>query len=153
MPTAQAKQRSVTRTNRTTRNNGSTAGRRKANAVNVRATMQGAVSEDVAAMRAEVDSLIQSLEERIARINELTKRGATHAAGGVNDLVVSAISGLTSQVAGRAADNAATVSDEVAKLGTDALKRVVRVIDRRPLLTVAIAAGIGFVFAMARRSE
>ena len=45
------------------------------------------------------------------------------------------------------------MSDEVAKLGTNALRRVVSEIDRRPLLTVAIAAGIGFIVAMARRPE
>lgn len=148
---------------RTSRRNGSGARRRKTRTKSRtktrmskrsdgRSTMQRAISGDVAAMRAEVDDLIASLEQRIGRINELTKNGASHAADGVNDLVVSAISGLTSGVAGRAVDNARSVSDEVAKFGTHTLRRVVRQIDKRPLLTVAIAAGIGFAFAMARRA-
>lgn len=137
---------------RTRRRNGSTA-RRKATLSNARRTMQRAVSDDVAAMRAEVDDMIASLEERIGRINALSKQGADHAADGVNELVLNAISGLTGQVADRAKDNAMSMSDEVAKLGTNALRRVVREIDRRPLLTVAIAAGIGFIVAMARRPE
>lgn len=115
--------------------------------------MQRAVSDDVAAMRAEVDDLVASLEERLDRLNTLTKRGADHAADGINELVVNTIAGLTSQVADRAKSNANTVSDEMARLGTNAIRRVVREIDRRPLLTVAIAAGIGFVFAMARRQS
>ena len=67
--------------------------------------------------------------------------------------MLNAISGLTGKVAVRAKDNAKSMSDEVAKLGTNALRRVVSEIDRRPLLTVAIAAGIGFIVAMARRPE
>jgi ElaB/YqjD/DUF883 family membrane-anchored ribosome-binding protein len=137
---------------RTRRRNGSTA-RRKATLSNARSTMQRAVSDDVAAMRAEVDDMIASLEERIGRINALTKQGAGHAADGVNELVLNAISGLTGQVADRAKGNARSMSDEVARMGTHALKRVVREIDQRPLLTVAIAAGIGFLVAMARRPE
>jgi len=149
MAAAQARARSK---GRTRRRNGSTA-RRKSNLSNARTTMQRAVSDDVTAMRAEVDDMIASLEQRIARINSLTKQGAGHAADGMNELVLNAISGLTGQVADRAKDNAKSMSDEVAKLGTNALRRVVTEIDRRPLLTVAIAAGIGFIFAMARRSE
>jgi ElaB/YqjD/DUF883 family membrane-anchored ribosome-binding protein len=127
--------------------------RRKAPLSDTRATIQHAVSDDVAAMRAEVDDLISSLEQRIDRINALTKRGASHAADGVNDLVLNAISGLTGQVATRAKNNAKSMSDEVARFGTTALRRVVREIDRRPLLTVALAASIGFAIAMARRTE
>jgi ElaB/YqjD/DUF883 family membrane-anchored ribosome-binding protein len=149
MASAQAQARTK---GRTRRRNGSTA-RRKATLSNARRTMQRAVSDDAAAMRAEVDDMIASLEERIGRINALTKQGAGHAADGVNELLLNAISGLTGQVADRAKGNAMSMSDEVAKLGTNALRRVVREIDRRPLLTVAIAAGIGFVVAMARRPE
>ncbi len=127
--------------------------RRKQTLSSARNTMQRAVSDDVAAMRAEVDDLVASLEERLDRLNTLTKRGADHAADGINELVVNTIAGLTSQVADRAKSNANTVSDEMARLGTNAIRRVVREIDRRPLLTVAIAAGIGFVFAMARRQS
>jgi ElaB/YqjD/DUF883 family membrane-anchored ribosome-binding protein len=149
MAAAQARTRSK---GRTRRRNGSSA-RRKTNLASARTTMQRAVSDDVTAMRAEVDDMIASLEQRIDRINALTKQGAGHAADGVNELVLNAISGLTGKVAVRAKDNAKSMSDEVAKLGINALRRVVSEIDRRPLLTVAIAAGIGFIVAMARRPE
>jgi ElaB/YqjD/DUF883 family membrane-anchored ribosome-binding protein len=149
---ARSQRQSQARPRNASRRNGS-GNRRKAPLTNARATMQRAVSGDVAAMRAEVDDMISSLEERIDRINALTKRGAGHAADGVNDLVLNAISGLTGQVANRAKNNANSMSNKVARLGTNALRRVVREIDRRPLLTVAIAAGIGFAVAMARRPE
>jgi ElaB/YqjD/DUF883 family membrane-anchored ribosome-binding protein len=47
----------------------------------------------------------------------------------------------------------ASASDEVAKFGTQAVNRFVREIDKRPLLTLAIAAGIGFMAGLARRPE
>jgi ElaB/YqjD/DUF883 family membrane-anchored ribosome-binding protein len=115
--------------------------------------MGDAVGGDIAAMRAEVADMIASLDERINRLNRLTKQGAAHAAEGANDIVLNALSGLTSQVTGRAQANVASASDEVARFGNQAIDRVVREIDKRPLLTLAIAAGIGFLAGLARRPE
>ena len=118
-----------------------------------RSTMEDAVGGDVAAMRAEVDDMISALEERLNRLNQLTKRGAVHATEGANDVVLNAISGLTGQVTDRMQNNVKSVSDDVAKLGNQALKRVVAEIDQRPLLTLAIVAGIGFIAGLVRRSD
>lgn len=126
------------------------SGRRPQNARHV---MGEAVAGDVAAMRAEVADMIASLDERIERLNLLTKRGASHAAAGANDIVLDAISNLTSRVTGSAQSNAQAASDEVARFGHQAIRRVVREIDQRPLLTLAIAAGIGFIAGLARRPE
>jgi ElaB/YqjD/DUF883 family membrane-anchored ribosome-binding protein len=118
-----------------------------------RHVMGEAVGGDVAAMRTELADMIASLDERIERLNRLTKRGAAHAAEGANDIVLNAISGLTGQMTGRAGAGVAAASDEVAKFGSQAIDRVVREIDKRPLLTLAIAAGIGFLAGMVRRPE
>ena len=115
--------------------------------------MQGAVGDDVAAMRAEIDDMIASLEERIQKFNQITKLGAAHATEGANDVLLNAISGLTGQMTGRVQSTAESVSDDVARFGGQALKRVVTEIDKRPLLTLAIAAGIGFLAGLARRPE
>jgi ElaB/YqjD/DUF883 family membrane-anchored ribosome-binding protein len=115
--------------------------------------MKNAVADDVSAMRAEIDDMIASLEQRINRLNQLTKQGAAHATEGASDVVLNAISGLTGQMAGRMQGNVGAVSDEVAQMGTTALRRIVGEIDKRPLLTLAIAAGIGFIAGLARRPE
>lgn len=115
--------------------------------------MGDAVAGDVAAMRAEVADMIASLDERIARLNRLTKQGASHAAEGANDIVLGAISGLTGRATKQAQAGVASASDEVARIGTQAVNRFVREIDKRPLLTLAIAAGIGFIAGLARRPE
>ncbi|MGD9923686.1 MAG: hypothetical protein AB7V13_19935 [Pseudorhodoplanes sp.] len=117
------------------------------------AVMGDAVAGDVAAMRAEIADMISSLDERINRLNQLTKQGAAHAADGANDIVLNAISDLTGRVTGRAQAGVSSASDEVAKFGTQAVKRFITEVDRRPLLTLAIAAGIGFIAGLARRPE
>lgn len=115
--------------------------------------MGEAVADDVAAMRAEIADMIASLDERIARLNQLTKQGANHAAESANDIVLSAISGLAGRATQQAQAGVASASDEVAKFGSQAVNRFVREIDKRPLLTLAIAAGIGFIAGLARRPE
>jgi ElaB/YqjD/DUF883 family membrane-anchored ribosome-binding protein len=100
-------------------------------------------------MQAEVRQLMSDLEDRIERINRLTKRGAGHAVDGVNDLVFGALSGVTDRVR----DNARSVSDDAAKIGNQAIGQIAHQIDKRPLLTLAIAAGIGFIAGLARRQD
>jgi ElaB/YqjD/DUF883 family membrane-anchored ribosome-binding protein len=127
-----------------------TARRRPQSATHV---MGDAVAGDIAAMRAEVADMIASLDERINRLNTLTKQGASHAADSANDILLNAISGFTGRATQQAQAGISSASDEVAKLGTTAVNRFVREIDKRPLLTLAIAAGIGFIAGLARRPE
>jgi ElaB/YqjD/DUF883 family membrane-anchored ribosome-binding protein len=131
-----------------------TARRRPRGSARVSAHVMGdAVAGDIAAMRAEVADMIASLDDRITRLNKLTKQGASHAAESANDIVLNAISGLTGRATEQAQAGMASASDEVAKFGTQAVNRFVREIDKRPLLTLAIAAGIGFIAGLARRPE
>ncbi len=125
----------------------------RARSAGARHIMGAAVANDVAAMRAEVADMIASLDERITRLNQLTKQGASHAAESANDIVLNAISGLTGRATQQAQASVASATDEVARFGTQAVNRFVREIDKRPLLTLAIAAGIGFIAGIARRPE
>jgi ElaB/YqjD/DUF883 family membrane-anchored ribosome-binding protein len=114
-----------------------------------RAAMSKAVTPDLADMRAEMQQLMSDLEDRIDRFNALTKRGAGHAVDGVNDLVYGAFNSVTDRVR----ENTRAVSEDAAKLGNQALREVGAQIDKRPLLTLAIAAGIGFIAGLARRPD
>jgi ElaB/YqjD/DUF883 family membrane-anchored ribosome-binding protein len=114
-----------------------------------RRVMSNAVSDDVSAMRGEVNQLIGDLEDRLNRLNRLTKSGASHAVDGVNDLMYGAVTSLTDPVR----DRARAVSNDAAKMGHQALRRIGTEIDQHPLLTLAIAAGIGFIAGMARRAD
>lgn len=140
-------------TTKSRRRNGSTPRRRKTPASHARGIMREAVADDVTAMRAEIDDMIASLEAKIDRLNRISKQGAAHAVEGANDVMLNAISGLTSQVRGRMQNTASTASDEMAKLGNQTLKRIATEIDHRPFLTLAIAAGIGFIAGLVRPRE
>ena len=114
-----------------------------------RDAMARAVTPDVSEMQAEVRQLMHDLEDRIDRLNALTKRGTGHAIDGLSDLVYGAIGGATQRVR----DNSRAVSNDAARLSDRAIRQVETQIDRHPLLTLAIAAGIGFVAGLVRRPD
>jgi ElaB/YqjD/DUF883 family membrane-anchored ribosome-binding protein len=112
-----------------------------------------AAEEEIAA----IEKLVTDLEKRLRRItgNAPQSRSAT---GDVGDFVAEALTrvrGTASSFAESARDTATGVSqsvtDEVARIGSDALKKVSDEIEHQPLLMVAIAAGIGFL--LGRRSK
>jgi hypothetical protein len=107
------------------------------------------IAGDAEDLRDEVGQLVQDLENRLDRLNALTKRGASHAVDGVNDLAYGAVAGVTDRVR----KSARGVSNDAAKLGNSALSRVVHEIEARPLLTLAIAVGLGVAAGLARRND
>jgi ElaB/YqjD/DUF883 family membrane-anchored ribosome-binding protein len=105
------------------------------------------VSEDVAEIEREIAGLMRDLEDRIGRLNSLTRKGASHAASEAGDYV----SETLAETAQRLRNGAHAATDEAARLGSDALRRIEEEVEQRPLLTLAIAAGIGFLAGMAGR--
>ena len=104
-------------------------------------------SEDAAEIEREIGQLMRDLETRLGRLNTLTRRGASHAAHEASDFV----SETLSDTADRLRNGANTVTDEASRFGSEALRKVEDEIEQRPLLTLAIAAGIGFLAGMAGR--
>jgi ElaB/YqjD/DUF883 family membrane-anchored ribosome-binding protein len=105
------------------------------------------VSEDIADIEREIGQLMHDIEARIGRLNALAKRSAKEAADDASEFVSDAVS----DAAKRMRHGANTVSDEAARLSGDAIKRIEDEIGQRPLLTLAIAASIGFLAGMAGR--
>ena len=104
-------------------------------------------SDDVVKIEREIAGLMHDLEERIGRLNTLTKRSAANAASEASDFVTETLS----ETADRLRNGAHTVGDEASRFGNEALKRIEDEVEQRPLLTLAIAAGIGFLAGMAGR--
>jgi ElaB/YqjD/DUF883 family membrane-anchored ribosome-binding protein len=104
-------------------------------------------SDDIADIEREIAGLMHDLENRVGRLNTLSRKGASHAAHEASDHV----SETLTETAERLRNGAHAVSDEAAKFGTDALRKIEDEIEQRPLLTLAIAAGIGFLAGMAGR--
>jgi ElaB/YqjD/DUF883 family membrane-anchored ribosome-binding protein len=104
-------------------------------------------SDDIVEIEREIGQLMRDLETRVGRLNALTKRTVSSAANGASEFVSDSISNVANQVR----NGAHKVGDEAGRLGNDALHRLEDEIGQRPLLTLAIAAGIGFLAGMAGR--
>lgn len=105
------------------------------------------VSEDIASIEHEIGQLMHDIEARVGRLQALAKRSAKDAADNASEFV----SDTVSDAGDRMRNGASSVSDEAARLSGDAIKRIEDEISHRPLLTLAIAAGIGFLAGMAGR--
>jgi ElaB/YqjD/DUF883 family membrane-anchored ribosome-binding protein len=53
--------------------------------------------------------------------------------------------------AGSVSDQAGRMGNEAAKLGNDALRRLSREVEHRPLVTLAVAVGVGILIGVASR--
>ena len=115
--------------------------------------VRNGMSGDVSAMQSEIRHLASDLQDRLNRLNKISRQGASHASEGaqgfiadtLDSLAGKAVSELTSGVQERVSD----FTDEATRMSNKAIKRVSREIDRRPLLTLAIAAGVGYLAGMA----
>jgi hypothetical protein len=108
---------------------------------------------------AELDALLQSLEQRLSRLTRTVRASRTIPAavdrGG--DTFLAALNDVAERFRGRAravGDDAAHLSDEAWQFGNDAVRKLTREVEQRPLLTLAIAVGVGALAAgiLTRRS-
>jgi ElaB/YqjD/DUF883 family membrane-anchored ribosome-binding protein len=100
---------------------------------------------------AAIEELMSDLEARLRRLNAATKREASSASEDVGDFVSEALNDIAERVRESARSVGESVGDEATKLGTDTLKRLSQEVENRPLLTLALAAGIGFLIGLAGR--
>jgi ElaB/YqjD/DUF883 family membrane-anchored ribosome-binding protein len=119
--------------------------------------VRSGVSGDVNAMQDEIRSIAGDLQDRLARLNKISRKGAAHAGEGVQDFIADTLSSLTgravSRLTSRVQDRASDLTDEAARVGNKAIRRVTREVDKRPLLTLAIAAGVGYLAGMAMNRD
>jgi ElaB/YqjD/DUF883 family membrane-anchored ribosome-binding protein len=105
------------------------------------------VADDIANIEREIGDLMHDIEARIGKLQALAKRSAKEAAEGATDFV----SDTVNDAADRARNGAHAVSDEASLMAGDAIRRIEDEVGHRPLLTIAIAAGIGFLAGLAGR--
>lgn len=99
---------------------------------------------------AAIEGLMADLEERLRRLNGAAKREVSGGTGDVQTFVSDALEGIMSRVRKGATDMTDTVTDEATRLGTDAFKKLSREIEQRPMVLLAVAVGIGFLFGLTR---
>jgi ElaB/YqjD/DUF883 family membrane-anchored ribosome-binding protein len=105
------------------------------------------VAEDVANIEREIGELMHDIEMRVGKLNALARRSAKAAAGETTNFLSDAMADAADRT------RAGAMSDEAARLGGNALRRIENQVGHRPLLTLAVAAGIGFLAGMAGRRQ
>ena len=115
-------------------------------------------ANDISTIESEIGKLMHDLEYRVGRLNTLTKRGASHAASEATEYVSETLSETAERIrqsaeeaVERVRNGAHTVTDEASRVGANAMRRIEDEIEQRPLLTIAIAVGVGVLAGMASR--
>jgi ElaB/YqjD/DUF883 family membrane-anchored ribosome-binding protein len=102
---------------------------------------------------ADVDRLLSDLEQRLSRLARMLPSSASAPA---IDRVGDALSDIADKFRNRARTAGAGASragEDVLHLGNDALRKLAHEVEQRPLVTIAIAVGVGALAAglLARR--
>jgi ElaB/YqjD/DUF883 family membrane-anchored ribosome-binding protein len=109
----------------------------------------------------ELEQVIRTLENRLAELTsgENIRSRVTGATNQVGSVVTKASNQVGEMVADTLTEFAekirggATSVTSAARVGTGAIQRIGSELERRPLMTVAIALGIGFLAGLAGRRE
>jgi ElaB/YqjD/DUF883 family membrane-anchored ribosome-binding protein len=96
----------------------------------------------------EIERRLRSLEQQLERVGRRTSASTAEVA----ERAGAAIAPVLSNIADRFRGGTHSMSDEVAKLGNDALRRLSNEVEHRPLVTLAVAVGVGILVGLASRS-
>ena len=102
----------------------------------------------------EIERRLRTLERRLERLGGRTSARAAQAADQVGETVASALTSIAERFrggAGIAGDEAVRLGNEAAELGNEALRRIAREVERRPLVILAVAVGVGILVGLAGR--
>jgi ElaB/YqjD/DUF883 family membrane-anchored ribosome-binding protein len=106
-------------------------------------------SDDIVA----IEELMQDLETRLRRLNGKAKSETSGASGDVSDFVSEALAGIAARLRNGAENVTHSITDEAARVGTDAVKKIWDEMEQRPLVTLAIAAGVGYLLGLMGRRD
>jgi ElaB/YqjD/DUF883 family membrane-anchored ribosome-binding protein len=101
---------------------------------------------------AEIERRLRSLERHLARAGGRASAGAVEAADRIGDAVASALTVIGDRFRGgtrTVGADAMRFGNEAARVGNDALRRVAVEVEHRPLVALAVAAGVGFLLGLA----
>ncbi|HET9716583.1 MAG TPA: hypothetical protein VFP60_10410 [Pseudolabrys sp.] len=110
-------------------------------------TGKSAAAEEVAA----IEGLMSDLEKRLRRLSNVAQREATDASDEIGDFVSEALKRIMARAKESTASVSQSAADEAKAFGGDALQKLADEVERRPLLMLAVAAGLGFLAGLANR--
>jgi ElaB/YqjD/DUF883 family membrane-anchored ribosome-binding protein len=117
-------------------------------------TTRSAKSATAADEIAAIEGLVDDLEKRLRRLTEISSEArdeVSGATGDVKDFVNDALGHIMQRVRESASTMGQSVAQEASRVGGDALKKVTDEVEQRPLIMLAVAAGIGFLVGLANR--
>jgi len=112
-----------------------------------RSKLSATTAEEIEA----IETLMADLEKRLRRLNVNAKKGVAEGASDIQDFVSETLAGITARIRDSASNASEKVVDEASRIGSDAVKRLSAEVDQRPMLMLAIAAGVGFLIGLSRR--
>lgn len=98
-----------------------------------------------------IKDLMADLEKRLHRLSGTAKSEVAGGASDISDFVSDSLAGIMNRVRDNAQSVSDTVTDKATEIGGDAVKKIAHEVETHPLTMLAIAAGIGFLFGIARR--
>jgi ElaB/YqjD/DUF883 family membrane-anchored ribosome-binding protein len=117
-----------------------------------------AFATNISAIKGRLRALENELERNGQTASHRTSAGLSAARDNVGDAIASAVTEIVDRFrSGRrlAGDETARFGNEVAKfgakVGNDALHRMASEVEHRPLVTLAVAVGVGILIGMAGR--
>ena len=106
------------------------------------------------ARAADVDRLLDDVERRLSRLSNMLPAAASAKTDRMSDTIASALNDIADRFSSRArsvSKDAGRIGERVTAdafhLGDEALRKVAREVEQRPLVTLAIAVGVGALAA------
>jgi ElaB/YqjD/DUF883 family membrane-anchored ribosome-binding protein len=108
--------------------------------------------------RSDLERLLHEFETKLARLARGAARPSAEASRTIEsmgDMVATAVADLAERIRGRARNvDVSQLSDDAMRFGNKALRKLTHEVEHRPLVTLAIAAGIGaLVFGLLARRD
>jgi ElaB/YqjD/DUF883 family membrane-anchored ribosome-binding protein len=95
----------------------------------------------------DIERRLRSLEQQLELVGDRTPGSTAEIAERVGATIAPVLSSIADRFRG-----AHSMGDEAAKLGNDVLRRLSNEIEHRPLVTLAVAVGVGILVGLASRS-
>jgi ElaB/YqjD/DUF883 family membrane-anchored ribosome-binding protein len=108
-----------------------------------------AQTDDIAA----VEELMQDLESRLRRLTAKAKPDAASAPDDIADFVSQTLGRIAAQVRATADTATDTLETQANEASTDIIKRIWEEMERRPLITLALAAAGGYLLGLISKQD
>jgi ElaB/YqjD/DUF883 family membrane-anchored ribosome-binding protein len=104
----------------------------------------------------EIERRLRMLEQNLEDLGTRASANARDTADGLSDTIAATLAGLADRIrrsAGSVGDQSAAFSKDAAKYGGVALRRISNEVGHRPLLTLAIAVGVGVLIGVTSKKR